>query len=171
MAMVKVWNITDDTNPDVKPHNRMVLGKTLKPGQAVKVDAARLAKAHKVHKDVGAGFLFIGPKPPVSYRKVKNRIRAKADARRVDANGNYEGNKPLVPEQRPPIPKPPKKEKAKVEDKVAVTDKATAALKPAEATVTKGPPAADAPAPADADAPELTGATETKSGSKKRKGK
>lgn len=82
MGFTKVWNITDDTNPDVAPQNLMVLGRNLKPGQAVKVDEAHLKTAHKVHKDKDRGLLHIGMKPPVSYSKVKKPPRATVDAPR-----------------------------------------------------------------------------------------
>jgi hypothetical protein len=123
MAMKRVWNITDDANSKVKPHNRMVLGKILKPGQAVQVDEARLARAHKVHKDEAAGYLHIGPRPPASYQAVKRPPRAKADARRVDENGNYVGNKPIAPDHAHP-----RKLVVELTDEVEATDEAEAEL-------------------------------------------
>ena len=85
--MVKVWNITDANG---KGQNRMVLGKTVKPGRAVNVDEARLAKAHKVHRDVDAQLLYIGPRPPAWYLAKKKPARARADARRVGPDGRLE---------------------------------------------------------------------------------
>ena len=131
MAMVRVWNITDDTNPDVKPHNRMVLGKVVKPGRAVQVDEARLARAHKVHKDVAAGFLFIGPKPPASYQAVKTPPRATADARRVDENGQAKGK--LMPPTHAHPPPPKKEAPVEAADEVKVTDEVKVELKEAVA--------------------------------------
>jgi len=82
MGLTKVWNITDDTNPEVAPRSLMVLGRVLKPGQAVKIEEAHLKTAHKVHDDVTRGLLYIGMKPPASYLKVKKPPRAKVDVPR-----------------------------------------------------------------------------------------
>lgn len=88
MSMTKVWNITDDeSNPNVRSQLRMVLGRAVKPGRAVQVEEARLVNAHKVHKDVEAKLLFIGPRPPVSYQQMRKPPRAVADARLVGADG------------------------------------------------------------------------------------
>jgi hypothetical protein len=159
MAKVRVWNITDDTNPDVKPHTRMVLGKVLKPGQAVTVDAARLAKAHKVKRDVEAGFLYIGAKPPASYTAVKRPPRAKADARRVKSDGSFEGTTPVAPAKAHGIVIPPKPEAA-AEDKVEVKDDVSVELKPAEEAPVEAAPE---------EATEEATKEETESGSKKRR--
>jgi len=163
MAMVRVWNITDDTNPDVKPHNRMVLGKVLKPGQAVKVDEARLARAHKVHKDVKAGYLHIGNQPPVSYTSVKKPPRAKADARRVDEHGKAKGQ-PVAPAHGHGNAEAPVLE---VKDEVAVTEEVAAELKPAE----EAAPAEETPAEESAAEPEEEATETKKSGSRKRRGR
>lgn len=77
MAMTRVWNITDDVNPDVKPQNLVVLGSFLKPGRFVAVDEALLVRAHKVHAAVKAGLLYIGKKPPSTYAMMKKPPRAK----------------------------------------------------------------------------------------------
>ena len=96
MAMVRVWNITDGGRPGVHPHNRMVLGKAVKPGQAVQVEEARLKIAKKVHKDVGGGILFVGPRPPAWYLDIKKPPKAVADGRRVGADGKMVGPKVAV---------------------------------------------------------------------------
>ena len=94
MGLVRVWNITDDANnPDVTPHNRMVLGKVVKPGRSVKVDEARLKLAHKVKRQVEAKLLHIGNQPPAGYVRQKKPPRAVVDARLVDDKGTRHGPK------------------------------------------------------------------------------
>ena len=68
--MQRVWNITDDASkPEIASQVMMVLGAKVRPGRFVKIDDARLKTAHKVHKDVENGLLFIGDKPPYRGRK------------------------------------------------------------------------------------------------------
>ena len=93
MSKVRVWNITDDANTDVTPHTRMVLGKVIKPGRSVLVDAERLEGATKVQREVKAGHLFIGEQLPAQYAGQKKPPRATADARIVDAHGRQVGEK------------------------------------------------------------------------------
>jgi ribosomal protein L7/L12 len=73
--MQRVWNITDDANPEVAPRMMMVLGTNVKPGKSVRVDESRLARAHKVHANVAAGLLFIGDQPP--YLKARKPVHVK----------------------------------------------------------------------------------------------
>lgn len=80
MATTRVWNITNDSNPEVAPQNLRVLGKLLVPGRFVEVDEAKLKTAHKVHADVGRGLLFIGKKLPAGYVKARKPPRAKLRA-------------------------------------------------------------------------------------------
>jgi hypothetical protein len=94
MGLIRVWNITDDANnPKVTPHNRMVLGKVIKPGRSVKVDEARLKLAHKVKKEVASKFLHIGDQLPPGYMHQKRPPRAVADSRLVDDKGRLHGAK------------------------------------------------------------------------------
>jgi len=116
MATTRVWNITDDVNPSVKPQNLRVLGKFVAPGRFVTVEESALKGAHKVHADVGRGLLFIGRQPPTSYVKTRKPPRAKlADG--VSRLGL--ANKPK-PE--------PKKEVLELKDEVKVADKMEVAL-------------------------------------------
>lgn len=148
MAMTRIWNITDDVNPDVKPQNLMVLGSLVKPGRSVQVDEARLKAAHKVKKDVAAGLLFIGKTPPLSYARSKTPARAKLDKGVKKA---HVPTKPVV-EKAPAEAVVPIVEEVKVEDEVKVE------LKPAEE------------APAEMPVEEAPAEEETK-GRKKGKGK
>jgi hypothetical protein len=104
MAMVRVWNITDGGRSGAHPHNRMILGKAVKPGQAVQVDEARLMIAKKVHKDVESGILYVGPRPPAWYLKVKKPPKAVLDGRRVDASGKAAGKKVVVAKGHARVP-------------------------------------------------------------------
>ena len=94
MAMTRVWNITDDVNPAVKPQNLVVLGSFLKPGRFVAVDEAHLVRAHKVHMAVKAGLLYIGKKPPSTYAMMKSPPRAKL----------ADGVKTHAPNLKAPVP-------------------------------------------------------------------
>lgn len=96
MTMVRVWNVTDDARTAVVPHTRMVLGKVIKPGRSVLVDAERLDRATKVKKEVVAGLLFIGEKLPAGYVSQKKPPRATVDARVVDSRGKPTGEKVKV---------------------------------------------------------------------------
>jgi hypothetical protein len=96
MAKIRVWNITDDSTTTVEPHNRMVLGKVVKPGRSILVDADRLALAHKVHKEVKAGILHIGDVPPSAYAAQKAPPRATVDARIVNGAGQRVGAEIVV---------------------------------------------------------------------------
>jgi hypothetical protein len=97
MGQGRVWNITDDSRTEVPPHNRMVLGKTIKPGRSVLVDEDRLRMASKVQKEVTMGYLHVGNQLPKSYSAQKQPPRAVADARRVDESGR------VVAEQAPSV--------------------------------------------------------------------
>lgn len=135
MAMVRIWNITDGPN-DHTAHNRMVLGKTLKPGQAVQVEEARLARAHKVNADRDAGLLAYGNRPPLDYQLHKNPVRVKADARIVKADGTYEGKRPEPPTQGHGVamepPAEPEKDVVEAEEEAAVEESAAVEEPPAE---------------------------------------
>ena len=86
MSQVRIWNVTDDVRTSVVPHTRMVMGKVVKPGRSVLVDAARLEGATKVAKEVKVGHLYIGDVLPAEYTNQKKPPRAIADARIVGAN-------------------------------------------------------------------------------------
>lgn len=94
--MTRVWNITDGGQKGVHPHNRMVLGKQIKPGHFLKVDESRLAGATKIEKDVSAGMLHVGGQPPQWYAQKKKPPRAVADGRIVDSDGRSTGKKVVV---------------------------------------------------------------------------
>jgi len=74
--MSMVWNLTDDPTTEHAPRILVVLGKRVRPGRFVRVDEERLEKAHKIHKDVENGLLYIGDKPPDHYTAVKNPLAA-----------------------------------------------------------------------------------------------
>lgn len=93
MPQVRIWNITDDARTSVVPHTRMVLGKVVKPGRSVLVDAERLSGATKVAKEVKAGYLHVGETLPVEYANQKKPPRATADARIVGSDGKPVGAK------------------------------------------------------------------------------
>jgi len=93
--MTRVWNITDGGQEGVKPHNRMVLGKSLKPGQYVQVDESRLAGATKIRQDESAKLLYIGKQPPAWYAQKKKPPRATVEGRRV-VDGRTVGKKVTV---------------------------------------------------------------------------
>src|SRR5512137_3089792 len=96
MSQVRIWNVTDDARTDVTAHTRMVLGKVVKPGRSVLVDASRLEGATKIAKDVKAGHLYIGDTLPAEYLSQKKPVRAVADARIVGADGKPRGEKVVV---------------------------------------------------------------------------
>jgi hypothetical protein len=84
----KVWNISDDPSTPVPARTLMVLGKTVLPGRFIYVDDKRLARAHKVRKDVEAGLLFIGPKLPAAYLASKqSKVHLKMPAGHKRAHG------------------------------------------------------------------------------------
>jgi len=93
MSMTKVWNITDANGPG---HQRMVLGRNVKPGRAVQVEEARLVNARKVLQDRDAGLLYIGVRPPAWYLAKKKPPRAKVDARLVGPDGRVDHAAPQV---------------------------------------------------------------------------
>lgn len=135
MAMTRIWNITDDVNPDVKPQNLMVLGSLVKPGRSVQVDEAKLKTAHKVRKDVNAGLLFIGKAPPLSYSRTKKPARAKLD----------KGVKQAHAPAKPVVEEAPVEAAAPIVEEVKVEDKAEVELKPVEEAPAEMP-AEEAPA-------------------------
>jgi len=92
MAVTRIWNITDGGQKGVTPHARMVLGQTLKPGQFVRVEAARLIGATKVKADANAQMLAIG-ELPAWYAAKKKPPRAVVDARIIKPDGKVEGRK------------------------------------------------------------------------------
>lgn len=149
MATTRVWNITDDANPDVKPQNLRVLGKLVKPGRFVTVEEAALKRSHKVNADVGRGLLFIGKRLPASYTKLRKPARAKlADGvGRVALTANRPAPKKVV----------------ELEDEVKVEDAAAVEAVPAEATEAAAPPADSEETAAEESSPEKKG--------KKKKGK
>jgi hypothetical protein len=109
--MERVWNITDGPNPKVKSQTMVVLGRVLKPGRAVQVDAERLKTATKVHAEVALGHLHIGPNPPADYLAMKKPPRAVADARLVGKDGKFQGARVIKPAPGHGVaPKPPEKE-------------------------------------------------------------
>lgn len=73
MATTKIWNISDYAEKEeVSPQNVMVMGRLLKPGQAMAIDEEKLKTAHKVKKEAEAGILFIGKKAPAGYMMQKH---------------------------------------------------------------------------------------------------
>lgn len=121
MSLTRIWNITDDVNPNVKPQNIMVLGTLLKPGRSVQVDEKALVKAHKVKKDRDAGLLFIGKNLPSSY------LRAKAPARAKLPAGVAQAHAPVLTPAAPPAE--PVKKVVEVVDEVKVKDEAKVKVK------------------------------------------
>jgi hypothetical protein len=69
--MEKVWNISDHPNTKVPAQNLVLFGKVVMPGQYVKVPASRLARAHKLEKDVKDMLAFVGDQPPADYLTAK----------------------------------------------------------------------------------------------------
>jgi hypothetical protein len=76
MSQEYVWNISDHPNTDVKPMVISVLGKSVSPGQFIKVDAASLKSAHQVKKLEEAQIVFIGRELPPEYKEHKSPVRA-----------------------------------------------------------------------------------------------
>ena len=76
MAMVHVWNISDDPTTKVTGRTLMVLGRNVAPGRYVRVPEARLTNAHKLNKDIAAGLFYVGRKPPQGYLDAKKPPRA-----------------------------------------------------------------------------------------------
>lgn len=103
MAMVRVWNITDGGRSGMSAHNRMILGKSVKPGRAIQVEESRLIMAHRVHKDVKDRLLHIGPRPPSWYSQKKKPVRVVADARVVNDKGQMTGKKVFVTTSHVPL--------------------------------------------------------------------
>lgn len=102
--MTRVWNITDGGQAGVKPHNRMVLGKMLKPGQYISVEESRLAGAIKIRQDVSAKLLHVGKQPPSWYSQKKKPPRAVADGRRVGSDGRAVGKRvEVIPGHSVPV--------------------------------------------------------------------
>lgn len=109
MATTKIWNISDwDDNEQVGPQNVMVMGKLLKPGQAMTVDEAKLEKAHKVHKEVELGYLFIGKKAPAGYMRQKH-----PEHRKLPPGVSRSQGAPKA--EAPAAPAPPPKKEATIE--------------------------------------------------------
>lgn len=115
MSLTRVWNITDGGQQDVKSHNRMVLGESLKPGRYVQVDEASLEGATKLHADVDAKMLHIGKRPPEWYLKLKKPPRAVVDARVVTDKGELVGKKVAVAKGHKRAAKAPETTEAPVE--------------------------------------------------------
>lgn len=115
--MAKVWNITDHPATDLPARVMMVLGRSIRPGKCINVPDERLVRAHKVHRAVAAGKLFIGPNPPVDYLKAKRPTKLTIP----DGAGRAHGTKTKV-----------EKKTLVLEDKVEVKDEVTAEAKPAE---------------------------------------
>ena len=84
----KVWNVSDDPSTEVPARTIMVLGRAVLPGRFIYVDDKRLARAHKVKKDVEAGLLFIGAKLPAAYLATKKtKVHLKMPAGHKRAHG------------------------------------------------------------------------------------
>jgi hypothetical protein len=116
----KVWNVSDDPSTAVPARTIMVLGKTVLPGRFIYVDDKRLARAHKVKKDVEAGLLFVGPKLPAAYLASKqSKIHLKMPAGHKRAHGPDKPAKvvakPAVKAAAKPAPKPAPKPAVKAE--------------------------------------------------------
>jgi hypothetical protein len=69
----KVWNVSDDPSTDVAARTIMVFGKSVPPGRFVWAEDSRLARAHKIKKDIENGLLYVGALPPKSYLDSKGR--------------------------------------------------------------------------------------------------
>lgn len=111
----KVWNVSDDPSTAVPARIVMVLGKAVLPGRFIYVDDRRLARAHKVKKDVEEGLLFIGAKLPSAYLASKqSKIHLKMPAGHKRAHGPDKPVKPTA-KQAPKPAKPAPKAPAKVE--------------------------------------------------------
>lgn len=154
MTMVRIWNITDGGRPGMTSHNRMVLGQALKPGRSLQVDEARLMYASKVHTDVKAKMLHIGPRPPTWYLNLKKPLRAVVDARKVTDKGQYVGKKVVVARAHGALPT-----KAIAADSAEAIDKAA----PEEAKIKEASVDAAEEAPTEASTEE-----ESSSGSSRR---
>jgi len=85
--MAKIWNITDHPRTDAPGVTWMVLGRAIKPGRFVRIPDERLTHAHKVHKDVEAGNLYIGEQPPPDYVKAKKPPRVVLDKGVIRSHG------------------------------------------------------------------------------------
>jgi hypothetical protein len=96
MSMTRIWNITDGGQPGMKAHTRTVLGRSVKPGRAIRVEEAALKNAHKVNREIQAGFLHVGNTPPSWYAAKKKPPRAKVQGRRINEQGRAYGSKTKV---------------------------------------------------------------------------
>jgi hypothetical protein len=105
MATTKIWNISDGPNPDVTPQNVMVMGKLLKPGQALMIEEGKLKNAHKVKKEAAAGLLHIGKKAPADYLMLKH-----PEHRKIPPGATRSQGKKKTPAAAPPPPKEVKEE-------------------------------------------------------------
>lgn len=117
----KVWNVSDDPSTAVPARTIMVLGKAVLPGRFIYVDDKRLARAHKVKKDVEAGLLFVGAKLPASYLASKqSKIHLKMPAGHKRAHGPSKPakvvTKPAAKAATKSAPKAPAKVEKVVED-------------------------------------------------------
>jgi hypothetical protein len=62
----------------------MVLGQSLKPGQFMRVEAARISSATKLQAEVNARLLHVGAQPPQWYAAKKKPPRAVVDGRVIE---------------------------------------------------------------------------------------
>lgn len=85
--MKKVWNITDHPRTGVTPHALVLFGKRVIPGRYVKVEDAQLKGAHKLQKDIDAGLVYVGEKPPTDYATLHNPPRATLPKGHVRSHG------------------------------------------------------------------------------------
>lgn len=112
MATTKIWNISDGPNPKVAPQNVMVMGKLLKPGQAMVIDDAKLKTAHKVREEAASGILHIGKKAPKDYLMMKHPEHRKL----APGVGRSQGAPKVAapaPAKPAPVVQEPKKEEPK----------------------------------------------------------
>ena len=99
--MARIWNITDHPKTDRKPAVLMVLGRSIRPGKSITVADDRLVNAHKVHRAVTSGKLYIGTKPPADYTAAKRPKKA------ILAAGVTRSHGASTPEPEPaPVPDP-----------------------------------------------------------------
>jgi len=106
--MQKVWNISDHPGTGVTARTIMVMGRSVAPGHFVRVESGRLARAHKIHKDVAAKLLYIGNAPPADYLKLKSpkRTALPRDVSRIGHGEVLSGGVQQAPPKAPVIAPP-----------------------------------------------------------------
>jgi hypothetical protein len=70
-AMSKIWNVSDWPDVEAPPQILVVMGTAVPPGGVIEVPTDQLKNAHKTHKDVESGLLYVGSEPPVGYKAWK----------------------------------------------------------------------------------------------------